>query len=186
MTLRCLLLVSIALTGTAAAAPVAISDLQGRTVEVSSSQDQRVRRQGREFNVKTRRDFSVVVRSPEIIQVTVRNSAEGPMGRREGQPQSGLFDLGKEREVSSAGGGSARWSYEDSAFTFMRTFREGALKLTVTVSLENNKLACSAVEAFAKEERTGGITMNSVIDGAPVRILSAKQSASACKVVDKP
>jgi hypothetical protein len=54
----------------------------------------------------------------------------------------------------------------------------------VTLARDNGRLTCTVVEGFARENGKG-ITVNSPMDGAQVRILSAKQSASTCRVVER-
>ena len=156
------------------------SDLEGLEVAAKVFHDQVVWRDGREAPVKLERDVKVVIGPGDSIHFTVIPTVQGPRGKRQGQTISGPFTLGQVQETASVGGGSGVWNYADGALTFVRTFKGGAFRSTITFARSGGGFSCTINEGFAREGGAGAISLNSPVDGAPITILSAKQTSSRC------
>jgi hypothetical protein len=161
------------------------SDLEGWEVRANIIHEQVIRREGRDRTVKNERDLKVVFGPAESIGLTVIPTIHRQSEKREtraGKTSHASFTLGEVRDVSAAGGGTAVWSFADGTLTSTRTFKEGAARLTVTFTRSGQGFSCTLTERFARENGTGPLRMTSAVDGAPIVMVSSKQTSSRCTV----
>jgi hypothetical protein len=156
------------------------SDLEGLEVAAKIVHDQVVRREGQDVPVKLERDVKVVIGPGDSIPLAVSSTVQSPRGKRQGKPASGPFTLGQEREIPALGGGSGVFTYGDGALTFVRTFKGGAFRSTITFARSAEGFTCTVKEGFAREGGTGAISLNSPTDGTPITIVRTRQSSSYC------
>jgi hypothetical protein len=158
------------------------SDLEGLEVTAKAIHDQVIRREGREFPAKFERDLKVVVGPGDTIHLTITPTVQGPRGRRQGTTHSGPFTLDQVRDVPGGGGGTGVWSFGEGALTFIRTFRGGAYRSTITFVRSGDWFSCTINEGFARESGRTTIALNSPVDNTPITIISSKQTSSRCAV----
>jgi hypothetical protein len=166
--------------------PVKFAELAGSVIEARVVRDQVTRRAGRTFSVRTQDDFKLVIGPDDRIEQSVTATSDTPRGQRRGPTRTGMFTLGEQRPVGALGGGNGAFTFEDGILTFIRTFREGAVKRTFAFSRSPDGLSCTANQAFAREAReegVGDLAMDSAIDDVPIVIVSYKQISSTCRVV---
>jgi len=162
---------------------VRFAELAGSVIEASIVRDQIVRREGRTFPVRVQNNIKLDIGPDDGIEQSTTVTSETRRGRRAGQTVTGAFKLGELRLLGAVGGGDAVFTFEDSVLTFIRTFKEGAIKRAFAFSRSPGALTCTASENFAREGGVGGLAMNSAIDGVPVVVISYKEVSSTCRVV---
>lgn len=106
-------------------------------------------------------------------------------GVRKGTPQSAFVKLERSGPTSTRGGGNAVWFLEGNVLTFLRTYEGGAMKATFAVTRTGTSLRCSASVSWPKEVGVPTIKLRGE-DQASVEILSARQTASSCRIGKKP
>jgi hypothetical protein len=162
--------------------PVKFPELAGSVIEARVVRDQIVRRNGRTFPVRSQDDLKLVIGPDDRIEQSVTVTSDTRRGQRKGPTRTGMFILGEQRLVGALGGGNSAFTFADGVLTFIRTFREGAVKRTFAFSRRPDGLSCTANQTFAREEGVGDLAMDSAIDNVPVVIVSYKQISSTCRV----
>jgi hypothetical protein len=167
-------------------ASITLADLEGAIVEARVTMDQIIEREGRQFPTRTHQVTTITFNSGGRIEWSSVSTSDTPRGQRQGPVRSGKTTLGKARDSKFLGGGQAVWFFEDNALISLRTFADaGGFKRTVSFTLKDGVISCTANEAHVREEGVGGISFRSAIDDAPIVIISSKQSSSSCKVTPK-
>jgi carbohydrate-selective porin OprB len=164
--------------------PITLADLQWSEVHMKIARDQVVRREGRQFPVRVNMDLKLAI-GFEGIEQTFTSTAHGPRGTRQSQPMIGSFIVNRVRDVRSLGGGRAVWQFADGTLTFMRTYKQGAYRRTVAFTRGAQGLTCTVSESFARENGTGSIELNSLMDGRPTTIVRWKPVSSSCRVAKR-
>jgi len=162
--------------------PLTFADLEGLEISAKTVREQVVRREGRQFPVRVHADWNVIIGAQGSITQTYVSEAHTLRGIRRAKPLAGSFTLDQVREVHGLGVGQAVWRFEDATLTFLRSFKEGAYRSTITFARVPEGLTCSAAESFAREKGTGPIVLNSPIEGVQTTIISSKQVSSTCRV----
>jgi hypothetical protein len=163
--------------------PVTFVELAGSVIEAKLVRDQVVRREGRTFPVRSQDDVKLVIGADNRIEQSVTVTSDTPRGQRKGPTRTGVYTLGEQRAIGTLGGGNGILTFEDGVLTFIRTFKEGAVKRTFAFSRSPDGLSCTANQTFAREGGVGDLHMNSAIDDTPVIIVSFKQISSTCRVL---
>jgi hypothetical protein len=163
--------------------PVKFPELDGSVIEASIVRDQVVRREGKTFPVRSQDDIKIVIGGDNKIEQSVTVTSDTPRGQRKGPTRTGVFTLGEQRPIGALGGGNGILTFEDGVLTFIRTFKEGAVKRSFAFRHGPDGLSCTANQTFAREGGVGDLSMNSAIDGIPVVIVSFKQISSTCRVM---
>jgi hypothetical protein len=166
---------------------VSFAELDGAVIESRIVRQQRIAREGREFSVQFQSDWKIEVGPGDRIISTFNPTAYTPKGTRRGKTRSALFTLERPHDVAAGGiTGHAVWLFDDGKLTFLRTFKGGGLKLTISFASGLEGLGCKAVESLVREEGVQGIMTESAIDGMPVTVLSAKQISADCRLTKQP
>jgi hypothetical protein len=163
--------------------PVKFTELAGSVIEARVVRDQVVRREGRTFPVRSQDDIKLVIGADNRIEQSVTVTSDTPRGQRKGPTRTGVWSLGEQRPIGSLGGGNGILTFENGVLTFIRTFKEGAVRRTFAFSRGPDGLSCDANQAFGREGSVGDLTMNSAIDDNPIIVVSSKQISSTCRVV---
>jgi|SRR5215510_6372194 len=166
-----------------AAGQVKFSDLEGADVNAVIEFDQRVRRAGRTFPVRIQQKWKLSIRAENAIDLTVRSTARGPSGTRQAEPNTGTFTLDEPSRVRNRGGGDVLWTFAEETLTFTRTFPSGAFRAHFALANGPGGLTCTATGAFARERGKNDIQLDSPFGGGLITIVSARQAASTCKVL---
>jgi hypothetical protein len=162
--------------------PVTADDLEGLVVEAAIDRDQTVRRGGRTFPVKVHQRWKLTIDADKTVAFTMQPSAQTPRGRRTAKASSGMFTLEEAVEVRSRGGGEAVWTFADGTLTFLRTFPSGAYRVSFAFARAGDRLTCTADSAYARENGTGAIRLESPFGGGEVTIVRSRQVSSRCTV----
>ena len=165
--------------------PVAFSELEGFAVEADIHRAQDVRREGKTAPVRIHQNWKFSIGAENSIALTVNTTAQTPKGTRKGEPNIGTFTLDEPRKVPSRGGGEAVWKFADGTLSFIRTFPSGAYRAHFAFARDSSGLTCNVTEAFAREDGSGEIRLESAVGGGQVTIVSAKQLPLTCKVSKK-
>jgi len=163
--------------------PVTLVELAGSVIEAKVIREQVVRREGRTFPVRSQDDIKLVIGADNRIEQSVTVTSDTARGQRKGPTRTGVYTLGEQRPIGTLGGGNGILTFEDGALTFIRTFKEGAVKRIFAFSRGPDGLSCTANQTFGREGGVGDLNMNSAIDGTPVIIVSFKQISSTCRVL---
>jgi hypothetical protein len=161
---------------------VTFADLEGLVIEAEIVREQVNRRDGRTFPVRVQQTWTVAIGGEGTIKSTVQAEARGPRRTRETEPLSASHKLDQPREVMSQGGGEAVWTFADGVLTYIRTYPSGARRLGFSFARGPDGLTCTASFAFARENGTGAIRLDSRFSGRDTTIVSAKQLSSKCRV----
>jgi hypothetical protein len=115
------------------------------------------------------------------------STSHGPRGAKDGPAFKGRVVLGKVNDARNMDGGQSVWFFDEGALTSLRTYgNAGGYKRTITFSRDAKGLNCAVKASHVREEGVGRVATRSIVDSAPVTILSSKQSSSACKVSKAP
>ena len=179
------LIVSIVLAAPPAAAEegMTFGDLQGRTVEVKVISDRTIFKNGRRFPSRAETSLHVEFGPGDTVSHKHTAKVTGPRGTRQTPALMGKFVLSKSRPVGSRGGGRAMYTFSEQTLTFVRTFRKGAFKYSVSFARTGaGGLTCVVRGSFAREGGRGSIELVNPFDGRPIKIVSYKQVSSDCRV----
>ena len=160
------------------------ADLEGYAVDTRVIMDQRIRRDGREFNVQMHFRAQIAFEPDNVIRFELSSTSFGPRGSREAPVRKGRALLGKVVESRNGDGGQAVWKFEDGALTTLRIFgNAGGFKRTIHFGRDGaDAFTCKSEAAYVREDGVGRVATRAAVDNAPVTILSAKQTSSSCKV----
>jgi hypothetical protein len=163
--------------------PVTFVELAGSVIEARVVRDQVLRREGRTFPVRNQDDIKLVIGADNRIEQSVTVTSDTPRGQRKGPTRTGVWSLGEKHPIGSLGGGNGILTFEDGVLTFIRTFKEGAVRRTFAFSRGTDGLSCTANQTFGREGGVGDLNMNSAIDDGPIIVVSSKQISSTCHVL---
>ena len=187
VTARRWLIVAIALSSTPAwGQSVTFAELEGLVIEAEIVREQVNRREGRTFPVKVQQNWTVTIEPERTIKAAVNVTARGARRTRETEPLSSVSTLDQPRKVASQGGGEAVWTFTDGVLAFIRTYPSGARRIGFSFARAPDGLTCTASFAFARENGTGAIRLDSRFSGRDTTIVSAKQLSSSCRVARTP
>jgi hypothetical protein len=173
--------------GAALAQSVTQADLEGHVVEARVVMDQQLRREGRDFPAQLDQRLRLRFLPGAAVEFHVSSTSHTPRGTKPGPDQKGRVVIGKVVDARNMDGGQAVWVFEDGALTSLRTYgNAGGYKRTISFARSDKGLTCVVKATFVREEGVGRVATRSVIDNVPVTILSAKQSASNCRVSKGP
>jgi hypothetical protein len=164
---------------------VTFADLEGLAIEAEIVREQVNRRDGRTFPVQVKQTWTVMVEGGKTIKTTVRAVARGARRTRETEPLSAVDTLDQPRQVVSQGGGEAVWTFADGVLTYIRTYPSGARRIGFSFARGPDGLTCVANFAFARENGTGDIRLDSRFSGRNTTIVSARQLSSNCRVAKR-
>jgi hypothetical protein len=108
--------------------PVSFADLQGAVIHTRVLFQQEGLSNGQPFQNQAEAVSTITIDSTNTLTNTVVSTAYNPRGIRTSPPRSGSFTLGQPREISSAGGGNAMWSFQDGKLVNIRSFKAGAYR----------------------------------------------------------
>jgi hypothetical protein len=163
--------------------PVTAADLVGSTVKVSVTSDRVMRRDGRQFPNRYQTDWTIDFISEDTIRPTFIGTSYSPRATNKTPPEGGrLIVLGQPNEINSRGGGHRLWIFNDGVLTFLRTYEGGSMKATIAVTRSGEGFSCTASVSWPREVGVQTIRLRSFVDNASIEIVSAKQSASSCKI----
>ena len=178
-----LLLVLGVCPATAFAQAVTLADLEGAVVEARVTNDQQLRREGRDVTVQFTQAIRIAFKPGGVIDWSLAPSSIGPRGQKQGPTRKGTLELGKAHQSKALGGGESIWLFEDGMLTTLRTYtKAGGYKRTIVFARKGGEITCTAREVFMREEGAGPATLRSAVDDEPVVILSYKPASSSCKV----
>ena len=171
------LLASAALVAAHGAAHAAPSQLYGKSVVVTWTEE---REQRNEANpdarfVSRNGSFSVYLSSTGRPFSRLSYSFVG--GGRKGGLRSGARDA-----VGGEGGGNVSVSISGNGLTAVRQMQGGARHIAVT--FDSGFAGCSAQVLTGKESGAASMHGRSMINGAPLEIISVKTSAASCRIQD--
>jgi hypothetical protein len=169
----------------AADGPVTFAELEGSIIEAKVVRQQVVQRDGHTFPTRFESNLKIVVGSADKFEVTWSSVSHTPRGVFHGKTLSRSMTLNQAKETNpnNLGGGHGVWMFDDGRLTNLRTYKvDGAFKRDISFTRTAGGFACTANEAFAREEGGGALVMNSAVDDAPVTIISWKQVSSTCHV----
>jgi hypothetical protein len=160
------------------------ADLEGYAIDTRVVMDQRIRRDGRDFNVQMHFRAQIAFEPDNVIQFELSSTGFGPRGSRQAPVRKGRALLGKVVETRNGDGGQATWMFEDGALTTFRIFgNAGGFKRTIRFERDGaDAFTCKADAAYVREEGVGRVATRSAVDNVPFTILSAKQTSSSCKI----
>ncbi len=160
------------------------ADLDGYAVDTRVIVDQRIRRDGREFNLQMHFHAQIVFEPDNVVRFEFSSTGFGPRGARQAPVRKGRALLGKVVESGDLDGGQAAWTFENGALTTLRIYgNAGGFKRTIHFARDGaDAFTCKAEAAYLREDGVGRVATRSAIDNVPFTILSAKQVSSSCKV----
>ena len=159
--------------------------LQGAVIEARIVRDQVVLRGNRHIPVRFEQDIEIVIGPGDTIQVTSTATSHGPAGTRRGQRQVSSHTLERPRGTRYQGSGHGVWVFDDGTLTFLRTFKDGAIRRTIAIARAKAGLTCTANDGFAREDGVGSVVLDSAVGTGEVAVLSAKQISSSCRIAIK-
>jgi hypothetical protein len=168
----------------ATALDIVVADLAGVAIEAEIFRDQLVQRAGRSFNVQVKQTWDIQVgEDHQTLTTKAGTTATSPRGTQTAKPNIGSFLLGQARPVPSRGGGTAMWNFADATLTFTRTFPSGAYRAHFALARGPDGWTCTAAEAFARENGSKPIRLQSAFGDGELILISAKQVGARCKIV---
>ena len=159
------------------------ADLVGAVMEISVTNDRVLRRDGGEFKNRYQTDWTIHFVSEETIRPTFIGTSYSPRRTRKTPLEGGkLITLGQSNETRSRGGGHQMWAFDAGGLTYLRTYEAGSMKATFAVTRSSEGFNCTASVSWPREIGVPTIVMRSDFDNAKIEIVSAKQSASSCRI----
>lgn len=167
----------------AQAQAVTFADLDGQTVTANFTYAQNVRLldQGRTINNESRTTMTLAIGPGSQIAQDFEIQVIAPNGREFNSPGGHIkAELNK----------PTRWQHGEMVFVFenqslvrLQTFNKGGRKITISFKRSPTGLTCSVEAPFSKEQGTGGgVDTTSQTTRDRIEILSAKTTASSCRV----
>jgi hypothetical protein len=124
-------------------------------------------------------DWNITVEPGGKISWTYRPTTSTQRGTQRGEKIANTSSLDEAWQTAN---GAAIWQFSDAELSFVRSYRGGAMRLTVAFRQDGPNLTCTASNVFARERDKNGLILNSPIDNTPVTIFSWKQVSSICDV----
>jgi hypothetical protein len=124
-------------------------------------------------------DWNVTVEAGGKISWNYGPTIRTRRGAQRGTKIASTSDLD---QASHTANGDAMWQFSDGALTFLRSYRDGAIRVVIAFGQDGPNLTCNASNVSARERDKQDLTINSPIDGTPVTIFSWKQVSSNCYV----
>lgn len=164
---------------------VSFADLQGAVIHTRVLFQQEGLSNGQPFQNQAEAVSTITIDSSNTLTNTVVSTAYNPQGTRTSPPRSGSFTLGQPREISSAGGGQALWTFQAGKLTNIRTFKAGAYRGTISFTHDADGLRCTLHAAYAREAGVADWNWISPITGTDIRMKSIKPISSDCQVAKR-
>jgi hypothetical protein len=158
---------------------VAFKDIEGAKIHAKLATEMLARREGRQAPVTQETDWQIYVEPEGKISFSFRPTTRTPRGTRAGQIRATSAKLDEPWYTEN---GQAVWQFKDGELTFVRSYKEGAVRTIIALKQDLKNLTCSATSSYARERGKGDLVLNSPIDGVPVTILSWKQVSSSCQI----
>ena len=80
--------------------------------------------------------------------------------RRSAQKGTKIASTSDLDQASHAANGDAMWQFSDGALTFLRSYRDGAIRLTIAFRQDGPNLTCTASNVFARERDKNGLILS--------------------------
>ena len=178
--------ICVGLSGAVLAQPsVSFADLQGAVIHTRVLFQQEGLSNGQPFQNQAEAVSTITIDSTNTLTNTVVSTAYNPRGIRTSPPRTGSFTLGQPREVSSAGGGNAMWSFQDGKLINIRSFKAGAYRGTISFSRGAEGLRCTLHAAYAREAGIADWNWISPISGTDIRMKSIRPISSDCQAAKR-
>jgi hypothetical protein len=158
---------------------VAFADLKGAKIHAKLVTEMLAQREGRQGPATQEIDWQIYVEPEGRISFSYRPTTHTPRGTRAGQIRATTAKLDEPWYTEN---GQAVWQFTDGELTFVRSYKEGAVRTIIALKQDGQNLTCRATSTYARERGKGGLVLNSPIDGVPVTILSWKQVSSSCQI----
>src|SRR5262245_61756226 len=177
-------LLPISLTATSAwgQGQVTFADLDGHAVEADVVREQVVRRRDSRFHTENTVRWKLVIGGNAIVS-TVSQTSLTPRGKQVGPPIGNSYVLGTPPDVRAQGSGTGLWEFNDGTLMFMRTYQQGAYRISFAFARGPSGLTCTVADVLGREGAGGDIVMQSLIDDSIVTILSSKLVTTSCRVM---
>jgi hypothetical protein len=159
---------------------VTFTALEGAKIHAKLATEMLVQRQGRQGPTTQETDWQIYVEPEGKISFSFRPTVHSPRGTRAGQIRATTARLDEPWYTEN---GQAVWQFQDGELTFVRSYKDGAVRLIIALKQDRQDLICAASVTYARERGKGGLVLNSPIDGVPVTILSWKQGSSSCQIM---
>ena len=166
--------------GFAKAQAISFTELEGARVEFNITRQQTNHFNNRAARIEIEENWYLELGPKQTVAHTTTAQAAG---RPPAPTIKGTFDLGTPREVTSAGGGTARWVFEGNALVFTRTFIEGASRIEVSFKRKQQITECSVKHSFAREGGAGKVVLLSNDGTTRLEITNSRQISSNCRVL---
>lgn len=158
---------------------VAFTALEGTKIHAKLATEMLVQREGRQGPTTQEVDWQIYMEPEGKISFSFRPTVHSPRGTRAGQIRATTAKLDEPWYTEN---GQAVWQFKDGELTFVRTYKDGAIRTIIALKQDRQNLTCAANVTYARERGKGGLVLNSPIDGVPVTILSWKQVSSSCQI----
>jgi len=168
----------------AAAEDITIDDLQGVTIHTTNTYVGRFRNDLGEApgGFTTHGAIKIGPGAAINTKITRNTWADTPRGRKTGSlTRTGKGEIGKPRETSSPG--SVLWMIEGDTLISLRVYEVGGSTMRIKFAKSGDGLTCTVDAPVMREVGAGATTDTSAMaGGGKVKVLSAKQTASNCRV----
>jgi hypothetical protein len=161
---------------------VTIEDLQGATIEASTTDERVVRQKGKNYPGKFQMDLNIRFIDTNSIHVNFVGTWYGARQTRQTKNEGGVANLEHPKEVKSRGGGHSLWTFQDGVLSYLRTYQGGGMIMTFAMNRSAKGFECAAKMSKPRETGIPSINMKSVVAGGWVEILSSKMVRSSCSI----
>jgi hypothetical protein len=164
------------LTGVTDAQAVAVEDLNGATLNMTTGYAMRVKRAEGIFSTNVTVVWNLKIGPEGKIAGTITRTVTTPRGpRTTSRKMNGTIGVPRQAAVGS---GHALWILDGDKLTLLRTFETGGLKAEITL----NGSSCSVRAPMVREEGAGNMKRSDSVVGGPVEILSATPTSTSCRI----
>jgi len=158
---------------------VTLKDLESVRIHAKLVTEMLTQREGRQGPATQETDWQIYMEPEGRVSFSFRPTTRTARGTRAGQIRATTAKLDEPWYTEN---GQAVWQFKDGELTFVRSYKDGAIRIIISLKQDGQNLACTATSAYAREQGKRGLVLNSPIDGVPVTILNWKQVSSSCQV----
>jgi hypothetical protein len=157
---------------------LSLQQLEGATIHATLVTEMLAQQEGGPQGPATMQDdWNITVEPGGKISWSYRATTSTQRGTQRGEKIANTSALDEAWQTAN---GAAIWQFSDAELSFVRSYRGGAMRLTVAFRQDGPNLTCTASNVFARERDNNGLILNSPIDSTPVTIFSWKQVSSIC------
>jgi hypothetical protein len=171
----------VSLHGPAVAEPLKLSDLQGAQIRATVVLDRQTIVDGKPSSDRVANNWLLKI-DGRTLHSDFFATVTGPNGTHTNPLHQNSFTIGEPTSVQFLGSGNRVWIFDKGKLVSIRSYREGAFRLVISLTRNSGAFGCTAAGAFAREHG-GSVEFSTEESGRNIRVVSSKTLQTSCQVI---